>query len=272
MQHKRYASLRTIAFAGEEELFIATDTKTNKKILLKNQTPLHTDCTCFFETHPDSVDLLCFILMGSLGEQECSLICYQVVRALEFLHGQGGVVGNLNAESVFVRREEGHLLVTLAPMRELGCSPIFCAPEWITTQQITASSDRWSLGILCYLLLAGYPPFFADTDTRLFHQIQQEEVVFHPEFWQSMSELSQDFIRKLLVKDPEGRMSLEDALRHPFLTRCHGAESRVTLGASPILRRKSLQRRVSSQSDRTLQHTPRSFWSSMTKWIKNVTI
>ena len=56
----------------------------------------------------------------------------------------------------------------------------------------------WSLGVITYCLLCGYPPFNDDNDMKLFNKIKKCEYEFHMPEWGTVSEESKDFIRKLL--------------------------------------------------------------------------
>lgn len=45
----------------------------------------------------------------------------------------------------------------------------------------------WSIGVIIYILLGGYPPFHDENQTRLFRKIKAGNFKFHPEYWQSIS-------------------------------------------------------------------------------------
>jgi serine/threonine protein kinase len=69
--------------------------------------------------------------------------------------------------------------------------------------------DMWSLGVITYCLLCGYPPFNAETDAKLFLKIKTCDYEFHNAEWDSMSPESKDFIRNLLKFEPKDRMTPE---------------------------------------------------------------
>jgi len=76
----------------------------------------------------------------------------------------------------------------------------------------------WGIGIITYILLAGYPPFYADNDTQLFEKIMNADYDFDDECWDDVSDLAKDFIRHLLVKNPEERFNADQALEHTWIT------------------------------------------------------
>ena len=73
--------------------------------------------------------------------------------------------------------------------------------------------DNWCIGILAYELVAGYPPFEELTREATYERIRVCDFNFPPH----VSDLAQDFIRKLLVANPQERMSLRDAMEHPWI-------------------------------------------------------
>ncbi|TRY78419.1 hypothetical protein TCAL_01677, partial [Tigriopus californicus] len=113
--------------------------------------------------------------------------------------------------------------------------------------------DLWSLGIIAYILLCGYLPFAAgkcDQDcgwdrgeecgkcTRsLFNAICNGTLIFHEQYWSSISSEAKDLISKLLVRDASLRLDAGEVLKHPFI---------VSGGSSAPLETPSMLRRQTS--------------------------
>jgi len=76
----------------------------------------------------------------------------------------------------------------------------------------------WGVGIITYVLLAGYPPFYADEDTAMFERIMSCDYDFDDECWDDVSDLAKEFIQKLLLKEPSTRLTADEAMQHPWLT------------------------------------------------------
>jgi calcium/calmodulin-dependent protein kinase (CaM kinase) II/calcium/calmodulin-dependent protein kinase I len=74
----------------------------------------------------------------------------------------------------------------------------------------------WSFGVILYILLGGYPPFHHDNQRELFKIIVSGQFEFHQDYWGSVSEEAKDLIRGLLTVDPEKRLTVEQALAHPW--------------------------------------------------------
>eukprot|EP00064_Thunnus_orientalis_P002380 superscaffoldBa00000170_g2387 len=91
------------------------------------------------------------------------------------------------------------------------------APEVLAQKPYSKTVDCWSIGVITYILLSGYPPFFEDNETRLFSKIMRAEYAFHSPFWDDISESAKDFIRHMMEKHPTKRFTTEQALRHPWI-------------------------------------------------------
>jgi serine/threonine protein kinase len=75
----------------------------------------------------------------------------------------------------------------------------------------------WSIGVIIYILLGGYPPFHDEDQNELFKRIKAGVYEFHAEYWSSVSEEAKDLIRKLLTVNPLERLTAQQALGHPWL-------------------------------------------------------
>jgi calcium-dependent protein kinase len=90
------------------------------------------------------------------------------------------------------------------------------APE-LVKGKYDQSCDIWSVGIVAYILLCGYPPFNGETDLDIFEAIKQADFNFPSRAWKHVSPEAKDFIKCLLRKDPRKRFTAEEALKHPWI-------------------------------------------------------
>ena len=74
-------------------------------------------------------------------------------------------------------------------------------------------ADMWSVGVLLYVLLSGSYPF---QEATLFDQIQHAQYSMNGEKWLNISNEAKDLIKKLIVVNPDGRLSAEVSLQHPW--------------------------------------------------------
>ena len=101
-------------------------------------------------------------------------------------------------------------------------TPQYFAPEVLSRMGTVAGqgsysieADMWSLGVVVYVLLSGNFPF--QTNEMMAMSVARARYHFHGEEWRTVSDLAKDFIRRLLVVNPQQRMTAEEALQHPWL-------------------------------------------------------
>ena len=90
------------------------------------------------------------------------------------------------------------------------------APE-VLKGKYDQKCDIWSCGVICYILLCGYPPFNDRNDHVIIEKIKKGDFEFPPEEWANISGEAKDFVRKLLTIEPENRVSAIEALKHPWI-------------------------------------------------------
>ena len=101
---------------------------------------------------------------------------------------------------------------------ETACgTPGYVAPEVLNGDGYQTPVDMWSLGVVLYILLCGFPPFYDDSTRILFEIIKQGRYDFPPEYWDDVSESAKDLIRKLLVVDPAQRLTAAQVKEHPWV-------------------------------------------------------
>lgn len=101
-------------------------------------------------------------------------------------------------------------------------TPTYVAPEILKNHPHDQSCDMWSIAVIAYISLVGYPPFMEEDQRVLFKKIRYGEYTFYEEDWVGISHESKDFIKQLLVVDPDRRMTASNALRHQWF---HSDES-----------------------------------------------
>ena len=103
--------------------------------------------------------------------------------------------------------------------QETACgTPGYVAPEILRGDSYGPEVDIWSMGVICYVLLAGYPPFYDEDQKKLFKKIKEGRYYFHEDYWSNVSEEAMDLIRKMLCLSQQERWTAEQLLRHPWIT------------------------------------------------------
>lgn len=79
--------------------------------------------------------------------------------------------------------------------------------------------DLWSCGVITFILLGGYPPFYDEgSQSNLFKKIKQGDYDFDPDYWSHVSEEAKDLIRGMICVDSTARLTVDQALAHPWVT------------------------------------------------------
>ena len=88
------------------------------------------------------------------------------------------------------------------------------------TGRVWKAADMWSVGVIIFLLVCGYPPFNGDSQERIFKKIKRGKFRF-PKSGESggvsLSESVKGLITELLQMQPNDRLTAEDALKHPWI-------------------------------------------------------
>ena len=95
--------------------------------------------------------------------------------------------------------------------------PSYVAPEILKNIPHDERCDLWSVGVIVYILLVGYPPFVGETQLDLFKKIRTGDYRFFKDHWKDISEDAQKLVRGLLVVDPDQRWTAEEALRSSWI-------------------------------------------------------
>mmetsp|Transcript_87845 Transcript_87845/g.250283 ORF Transcript_87845/g.250283 Transcript_87845/m.250283 type:complete len:278 (-) Transcript_87845:401-1234(-) len=152
-------------------------------------------------------------------EDEARKCVAQMADALEYCHGQGIVHRDIKPENLLYARPDpdetvkiadfglAHLLKKDEHLKTACGTPGYVAPEVLTGEGYGTEVDMWSIGVVVYILLCGYPPFYDDSTAILFNMIKKGEYDFNPQYWDAVSDSAKDFISQLLCVDPTARLS-----------------------------------------------------------------
>ncbi|KAK1152410.1 MAP kinase-interacting serine/threonine-protein kinase 2-like [Acipenser oxyrinchus oxyrinchus] len=194
------------------------------------------------------------------NEKEASVVVQEIASALYFLHNKGMAHRDLKPENILCEHKDRISPVKICDF-DLGSgiklnsdrSPIstpelltpcgsaeYMAPEVVEAFNEEATiydkrCDLWSLGVILYIMLSGYPPFVGhcggdcgwdrgepchNCQNMLFESIQEGKYEFPEKDWAHISFSAKDLISKLLVRDAKKRLSAAQVLQHPWVQGC----------------------------------------------------
>mmetsp|Transcript_61398 Transcript_61398/g.164918 ORF Transcript_61398/g.164918 Transcript_61398/m.164918 type:complete len:311 (+) Transcript_61398:71-1003(+) len=164
-----------------------------------------------------------------IPEAQVALISFQLLNAIHHVHSRGIVHCDIKPENILFSRS-GDEFVKLADFgsaqavgtsndRKIVSTISYAAPELLDGLPPSTASDLWSLGVLMYTMLSGFPPF-GQHPAKTPMLIREGRLIFPQSVFEHVSQDARDLIGKLLVKDPTNRLSAEDALAHPWFNNC----------------------------------------------------
>ncbi|XP_077285246.1 calcium/calmodulin-dependent protein kinase I [Arctopsyche grandis] len=166
---------------------------------------------------------------GSYTEKDAAHLMRQVLEAVDYMHEQGVVHRDLKPENLlyYSPDEDSKIMISdfgLSKMEDSGImatacgTPGYVAPEVLAQKPYGKAVDVWSIGVISYILLCGYPPFYDENDANLFAQILKGDFEFDSPYWDEISDSAKDFIRHLMCVDVEKRYTCKQALGHPWIS------------------------------------------------------
>ena len=179
---------------------------------------------------------------GSFTEEEAAGIMRQLLSCLKFMHSPERKIAHrdLKPENIlFIAQTDdscvkltdyGFSKRVMADVNNMhgGCdhvfktrlgSPNYVAPEILSSRHAPygVEVDIWSLGVILYIMLCGYFPFYSENERELYKQIRSARYDFPEEEWSHVSDAAKDLVTSMLTLDPRLRATAADCLRHPWI-------------------------------------------------------
>ena len=90
------------------------------------------------------------------------------------------------------------------------------APE-VLSDSYTYKCDIWSIEVIAYILLCGFPPFSGGSDIETLHLVETAKVEYPSPEWDTISNEAKDFVQHLLQRDAYQRPTAANAMEHPWI-------------------------------------------------------
>ncbi|KAG7523503.1 death-associated protein kinase 2 isoform X2 [Solea senegalensis] len=166
----------------------------------------------------------------TLSEEEATQFIKQVLDGVLYLHTKRIAHFDLKPENIMLLDRNiplpriklidfglAHRIETGTEFKNIFGTPEFVAPEIVNYEPLGLEADMWSIGVITYILLSGASPFLGDSKQETLGNVSAMNYQFDEEFFSNTSELAKSFIRQLLEKDTRKRLTIRDALNHPWI-------------------------------------------------------
>lgn len=163
------------------------------------------------------------------NEKEARDVCKILLEAVSYCHQQNVAHRDLKPENLLLRAVDNDHEVKIADfgfakkvqrpkslVTQCG-TPGYVAPEILEGTPYDTQADMWSVGVILYILLGGYPPFMDANQRELFRKIRHADYEFHNEYWNPVSLEAKGLIASLLVVNPDHRLNAQQALHHKWM-------------------------------------------------------
>ena len=172
---------------------------------------------------------------GDFTEKDAANIMQQVFRGINYCHSNNIVHRDLKPENLLLESSvssenlggkksmkikiidfgtsQEFKIGSKKKMEERYGTPYYIAPD-VLNKNYDEKCDIWSLGVILYILLVGYPPFNGSDDKKIIDAVKKGKFTLDEPEWDDVSEEAVDLVKKCLTYDPDKRVSASEALDH----------------------------------------------------------
>ncbi|XP_065806237.1 calcium/calmodulin-dependent protein kinase type II delta 1 chain isoform X7 [Labrus bergylta] len=164
------------------------------------------------------------------SEADASHCIQQILESVNHCHMNGIVHRDLKPENLLLASKLKGAAVKLADFGlaievqgdqqawfGFAGTPGYLSPEVLRKDPYGKPVDMWACGVILYILLVGYPPFWDEDQHRLYQQIKAGAYDFPSPEWDTVTPEAKDLINKMLTINPAKRVTATDALKHPWI-------------------------------------------------------
>lgn len=166
------------------------------------------------------------------SERDASAMVRQICLAVAYIHMNDIAHRDLKPENLLFSSKDDENLLKLTDFGfakickglslQTPCyTPYYVAPEVLGPDKYDKSCDIWSIGVITYILLCGYPPFYSNTSEPFSQgmkkRIKLGQYTFPENEWRSISQDAKDLVTNLLKVDVNDRFTIEQVMAHPWI-------------------------------------------------------
>lgn len=200
---------------------------------------------------------------GDFTEKDAANIMQQVFRGINYCHSNNVVHRDLKPENLLLESSvtteslggkksmkikiidfgtsQEFKIGSKKKMEERYGTPYYIAPD-VLNKSYNEKCDIWSLGVILYILLVGYPPFNGSDDKKIIDAVKKGKFTLDEPEWDNVSEEAIDLVKKCLTYDPDKRVSAGEALDHAWFKKfAKGDKISKSLAASALKNLKNFR-------------------------------
>jgi len=171
---------------------------------------------------------------GHFKEKQAAILMHQIMSGINYMHQIYIAHRDIKPENFLFSKEKEKASIEESTLKIIDfglskpfkpgdtfCSkqgtPYYVAPE-VLEGRYDHMCDIWSCGVMMFVLLCGYPPFYGETEKDILRQVKKANLQFDDNDWRNISEDAKRLIRRLLTKDVKDRFTADQAMNDIWIT------------------------------------------------------
>lgn len=171
-------------------------------------------------------------------EKDAAGYMSKILGGISYMHGKNLAHRDIKPENFLMQNETREAEIKIIDfglaaeftddkkLKTKAGTPFYVSPQ-VLQGRYNHKCDIWSCGVICYILLCGYPPFYGDTDDQILKAVKRGRVDFPSPEWDAISQLAKDFINKMLTMDEDKRPDATALLEDSWLKESVVKESKM---------------------------------------------
>ncbi|ESO12436.1 hypothetical protein HELRODRAFT_155569 [Helobdella robusta] len=165
------------------------------------------------------------------SESDASNCMQQILESVDYCHQMNIVHRDLKPENLLLASKMNGAAVKLADFGlaievqgdqqswfGFAGTPGYLSPEVLRKEPYGKTVDVWACGVILYILLVGYPPFWDEDQHRLYAQIKAGAFDYPSPEWDTVTAEAKNLINSMLTVNPAKRITAAQALKHPWIS------------------------------------------------------
>ena len=169
---------------------------------------------------------------GAFPERDAAILMNQVLSSINYCHKNNFVHRDLKPENILLEQNKALHEIKLidfgfavpcdetTTMSEQKGTAAYMSPQAMLELPYGQKADVWAVGVIAYIVLAGFNPFEGHTDPETAVLVEMGEFELDIPEWEEISVEAKDFVTKCLAYEEKDRLSAAEALEHPWIRNC----------------------------------------------------